>query len=530
VADDLNRGVMVSMGMKDMTVEGITRRAPRGAWAAIDAPRPRRPVGAKIRRFGCLAMWLATIGWHGSAVAQTAGETPSLLTMVTTLSNDGEYKFDGLAFAAARANDAAYAKLLPLCSGAGTAGCAGATLQLYNQLRALEDNANELLGRGEQAYSLRLSPSGVAAALQWTAPEEYAAQGSMTSQFANSQASILTNRFAALHFASMATRLAANADDGSSATWAAAYAALGGSASGDVSNVSYGRFSAFVNSGFGAGEKSPTTFEDAFAFDSTEASAGLDYRLTDRVVVGLLAGHTERRVDFNSAESIVAGGIRGNGQSGTLYVQYEGDAAYLNGSIGSQHMSLHSQRKITYPSNNPIVPSVNETAVSDASAVTTTASVAGGYVWHYKAASVEPYINGLYTHTRIGSFTEYNSSGFDVRLDGQSIVSSEATVGLKLQYAILPPFGVIVPYIYGEYRHQFAESSRSVGSSYAADGSTSSDFNLPTDAAPNHYYVAGAGASIVLPHGIQGFVQYLRVLEYTNYSDHVFSGGLRWEF
>jgi uncharacterized protein YhjY with autotransporter beta-barrel domain len=517
-------------GMSDMTVEGLTRRASRGLSAAINGVRTNRFGRGKNRLVGGIATGVIAIGWHASAVAQTAGETPSLLTMVSTLTDDGVYAFNALAFAAARANDAAYARLLPLCAGAGSAGCTGATQQLYFQLRALEDNANELLGRGEQTYSLRLSPTGVASALQWTAPEEYAAQGSMTSQFANSQASILTSRFAALHFASMATRLAANVDDGSSATWAAAYSALGGSAGGDVSNFSFGRFSAFVNSGFGAGEKSPTTFEDAFAFDSTEASAGLDYRITDRLVVGLLAGHTERRVDFNSAESIVAGGIRSNGQSGTLYVQYEGDAAYLNGSVGSQHMSLHSQRKITYPSNNPIVPSVNVTAVSDAGAVTTTASVAGGYVWHYKAASVEPYINGLYAHTRIGSFTENASNGFDVRLDGQSIVSSEATVGLKLQYAILPPFGVIVPYIYGEYRHQFAESSRTVGSSYAADGSASSDFSLPTDAAPQHYFVAGAGASIVLPHGIQGFVQYLRVLQYTNYSDHVFSGGLRWEF
>ncbi|HLZ99990.1 MAG TPA: autotransporter outer membrane beta-barrel domain-containing protein [Steroidobacteraceae bacterium] len=513
-----------------MTVNGITRRAAPSATRVIDAASTRRRGGAAIRQAGCIAVGLAAVFWHSSAAAQTAGETPSLLTMVSTLTDTGVYQFNALAFAAARANDAAYAKLLPLCAGAGTAACAGATQQLYYQLRALEDNANEFLGRGETTYSLRLQPSGVANALQWTAPEEYSAQGSMTSQFANSQASILTNRFAALHFASMATRLAANVDDGSSATWAAAYSALGGSAGADVSNVSFGRFSAFVNSGFGAGVKSPTTFEDAFAFDSTEASAGLDYRISDRLVVGLLAGHTERRVDFNSAESVVAGGIRGNGQSGTLYVQYEGDAAYLNGSLGSQHMSLRSQRKITYPSNNPLVPSVNVTAVSDASAVTTTASAAGGYVWHYKAASVEPYINGVYTHTRIGSFTENASNGFDVRLDGQSIVSTEAMLGLKLQYAILPPFGVIVPYVYGEYRHQFAESSRTVGSSYASDASASSDFNLPTDAAPNHYYVAGAGASIVLPHGIQGFVQYIRVLQYSNYSDHVFSGGLRWEF
>src|SRR5450631_2939533 len=190
-------------GMSDMTVEGLTRRASRGLSAAINGVRTNRFGRGKNRLVGGIATGVIAIGWHASAMAQTAGETPSLLTMVSTLTDDGVYAFNALAFAAARANDAAYARLLPLCAGAGSAGCTGATQQLYFQLRALEDNANELLGRGEQTYSLRLSPPDVASALQWTAPEEYAAQGSMTSQFANSQASILTSRFAALHFASM---------------------------------------------------------------------------------------------------------------------------------------------------------------------------------------------------------------------------------------------------------------------------------------------------------------------------------------
>jgi uncharacterized protein with beta-barrel porin domain len=517
--------------MKFMAVKGLNWRACSGT------PETGRRADARKDAHWALA-WLAALAivpltWHTRALAQAAGQTPSLMEMVTTLTADGEYVFNGLALAAAQADDAAYAKLLPLCAGAAAAvtGCTGTTQQLYNQLRALEDNADELLGRGQQTYSLRLSPSGVANALQWTAPEEYSAQGSMTTQFANSQAAVLTNRFAALHFAAMATRLADNLDDPSSGAWARAYSALGGAAGADAANVNFGRFSAFVNSGYGAGTKSPTTFEDAFAFDSTEVSAGLDYRITDRLVVGVVAGHTERRIDFNSAESIVAGSVRGNGQSGTLYLQYEGDAAYVNGSLGSQNVSLNTIRKITYPSNNPLVPSVDDTAVSNTGALTTTASVAAGYVWHYRAASLEPYINGLYMHTRIGAFTETSANGFDVSVEGQSIVSSEAAAGLKLQYAILPPFGVIVPYVYGEYRHQFAEPSRDIGSTYAADpGTSSSDFNIPTDAAPNHYYVVGAGGSVVLPHGIQGFIQYIRVLQYTNYTDHVFSGGIRWEF
>ncbi len=79
----------------------------------------------------------------------------------------------------------------------------------------------------------------------------------------------------------------------------------------DIVIASFGRLSIFANGSFGTGDKSPTTFEDAFSFDDTEASFGADYRLSNRWVVGLLASHTERRVDFNSELSIVDGAIRG---------------------------------------------------------------------------------------------------------------------------------------------------------------------------------------------------------------------------
>jgi hypothetical protein len=53
---------------------------------------------------------------------------------------------------------------------------------------------------------------------------------------------------------------------------------------------------------------------------------------------------------------------------------------------------------------------------------------------------------------------------------------------------------------------------------------------LTTDEPVKHYYVVGGGGSIVLKHGLQGFMQYSRVLDYTNYTDHTVSGGVRWEF
>lgn len=470
------------------------------------------------------------------AFAQTASGN------LTALVSSGIYAYNGLEIAAAKTNDAAYAALLPICGNGGTTtapagSCTGNVLNLFNRLRELEDTANQLLGRGETTFSLRLGAQALGFALRWTAPEEYAAQGSLTTKFANSQLTTLSGRFSALRFTTQIARLArgdVDSDTDSDAPRLASYssgAARGGGASADSSPFAAANWNAVGNASYSAGAKAPTTFEDAFNYNDTEYSAGTDLRVNSHLVLGVLAGYTIKHVNFNSSESIVAGGIRGKGVSGLLYGQYEGSAAYVNFSLGLQHLSLDTRRSITYPSLNPLVPSVNEISTSSASSNSWIMGVGTGYAFHFGGFSAEPYLNGQYVRTQIARFTEHDGNGFDINVGSQSIPTLTSSLGLKLQQAFLPPFGVIVPYLYGEYRHEFLENSRNIQSTYADSGVTNSaDFNLPTDAPTRNYYVAGAGLTVALKHGIQGFVQYIKVLHMVNYTDYVASGGVRIEF
>jgi hypothetical protein len=156
----------------------------RRSYAAYQPQQPLRrpqPVASLAGIVRALGIVLLMLGLLRTAPAQA--QSPALLDMVNTLSANGVYAFNGLERQAAMANDNAFTKLQPICAPAPkapTAGCTGPTLTLFNRLRELEDNANELLGnRGETQYSLRLDPKGISEALRWTAPEEYAAQGSM---------------------------------------------------------------------------------------------------------------------------------------------------------------------------------------------------------------------------------------------------------------------------------------------------------------------------------------------------------------
>jgi uncharacterized protein with beta-barrel porin domain len=306
-----------------------------------------------------------------------------------------------------------------------------------------------------------------------------------------------------------------------------------GGAAGADSAFPSSNWGAFANGSYSAGAKAPTTFEDAFNYNDTEYSAGADVRLNAHTVVGLLAQHTIKHVNFNSSESIVNGGIQGQGYGVLAYVQWEGDAAYANGSLGIQHLSLDTRRSITYPSLNPLIPSVNETSTSGTTATSWIGTIGTGYSFHWGGFSAEPYVNGQYVHTEIAEFTEHDGSGFDFNIGSQGIPSLTAAVGVKFQQAFLPPFGVIVPYIYGEYRHEFMQNSRTIDSQYADSGlavGAGTGFNLPTDVPTRNYYAAGAGLTVVLKHGLQGFVQYVKIFDIANFTDYVASGGIRYEF
>ncbi len=239
------------------------------------------------------------------------------------------------------------------------------------------------------------------------------------------------------------TRLAqaGDADYDSDAPKVASYSSgnmHGGAASADGAYASP-TWSAIGNGSYSAGSKAPTTFEDAFNFNDTEYSAGTDVRLNRNLVVGVLGGYSIKHVNFNSSESIVAGGIRGEGYSAIAYAQLEGDAAYLNFSIGFQHLSLDTRRSITYPSLNPLIPSVNEVSTSSASANSWLANLGGGYAFHWRGFSVEPYLNLQYVHTLIGQFTEHEGDGFDINVGGQSDPSLSLSPGVRLQQVFTPP-------------------------------------------------------------------------------------------
>jgi uncharacterized protein YhjY with autotransporter beta-barrel domain len=501
--------------------------------------------------FGTRAHWLAGAAMAllllidcGRAQAQTApnpngggactaavGDALVLGPCLATLVNDKTFGFNGLELAAAQADDAAYANLLKVC-GPGGSGCTGSQLNLFIQLRELEDNAAQLLGIGENVFSLNLAARALGFALRWTADEEYSSQSSITNRLASNQFDAVTNRLNAVRFITQTQRFAHQGylDDEQLAD---AGESSGGGSSGDENLPGVGRWSVFASGSYGSGNKQPTTFNDAFEFSGQQFLFGADVRLSEHSVVGVLGSAVSQHADFNSEASITSGNVSGHGGGATVYFEQDWNTAYANVSAGVQRMSLDTRRLVAYPSNNPQEPSVNTNFFSSTDATSWLATAGGGYSWYLRAFSATPYATLQYLGTRIGAFSE-SGSGTDPELalavNGQSVTSLQSILGLKLNYAWSTPLGVFIPYGYGEFRHEFRDKSQIVNSHYVSSQSVADQFQLPTDNIDENYYEVGGGVITELPHRFQLYAQYLKVLQLQYYSYYAISGGFRFTF
>ena len=455
--------------------------------------------------------------------------------------------------AAARANQSVYDLLTTpqgpnetatcdpfLISDPGQGACTGEVFRVFTQTRELVHNANELTGEGPTGFSLGLDRQRLGFALRWTAAEELAAQGSAATRFSGSQLNSLAARLSALRFGARGFRVVATEVGGEQWLASSGVAPLGGGASADDIGLAK-RWGGFIDGSFGYGSQDDTTqltvpgSENAFDYDGLDVTAGLDYRLGKSTVLGVIVGYTERRIDFDSTKSVVDGSIESDGQSLMMYALWEREDAFISGSIGVQSLGHDMIRRIAYPSLNPLIQPVDETALSSTDSATLLGSFSIGHDWRRGGFTFEPYLRGEFESIRIDGFSERNANGFDFTYGEQTINSFDAAFGIKLQQVFTPRFGIAIPFVRVELHREFGNDERTIDAVYSGIAEATGlegaqNFNLSTNAPDDQFYLGAAGVSLVFKHGLQGFLQYQQTFELEHTDDQVIAGGVRFEF
>ncbi len=300
--------------------------------------------------------------------------------------------------------------------------------------------------------------------------------------------------------------------------------ASGGGASADGSAGPYG---AFISARVSTGDRETTSGETGYDIDGYSFTAGLDYRFTDRFVMGAALGYANNEADFDRN----AGDMTVDGFSLSVFgTHYQTDSFYIDGIVSYHWNEVETDRNVLQSNLNTLV------ANSDTDSNIFTASLGLGKEFQTQSLTLSPYLRLDYTDVEIDGFTETGAGFWGMQVDAQDVESLTSNLGIQLVNSISHSWGVLVPQLRVEWVHEYENDSRVIRGRFL--GAIASTFNsnlnqpilLPTDAPDEDYFNVAVGTSAQLADNKSWFVQYEGIFGLADSSMHVFQAGLRMEF
>jgi uncharacterized protein YhjY with autotransporter beta-barrel domain len=316
-----------------------------------------------------------------------------------------------------------------------------------------------------------------------------------------------------------------------------------GGGAGDDSDSSsrFSRLGFFINGNVRRGSQDNTLNESGFDFRSSGITAGVDYRLTNSLILGLAFGHMNGKTDFSDA----SGRLDSRNNSISLYGTYYREDLYVDmiGTFG--HVSYGASRTTSFQidANTPESPTncAGTTCSIDTAGSTGARQLAFatnvGYSFQRRGLTFGPDVALNYTRMDVNGFTENdpNSSGMNLIFGNQIGESLLLKAGGHASYAINTRFGVLMPQARAHYIHEFKDAQRALSVHFAQDPTADdpngpvSNFVVFTDRPDRGYFDWSAGVVAQFPYGISAFLDYSAIAGASNLHTHELNFGVRIE-
>ncbi|MBB3189547.1 autotransporter outer membrane beta-barrel domain-containing protein [Halomonas cerina] len=368
-----------------------------------------------------------------------------------------------------------------------------------------------------------VSEAQVRPALGAVAWEEVATQGTFSAEASSRQLANLGARLRAL-------RLGATGGEGPALI---AYRPVpsGGSlllASTDGGGGSMGpvrldpRLGVFASAALSIGEKDATATEDGFDFDTVGFTAGMDYRFTDRFILGLAVGSSSVDAELDDSE----GDVGADSYSLSLYSTYYVNDFFLDLTTTAGMADYDMSRNIRYTLETD---SVDKTAVSTTDGHHYALALNAGYEFRGGGTLMAPYAGVDYLHTEIDDFRERGADWFNLQIGDQEVTSLQSVLGLQASYPVRAGDTTLLPRIRAEWRHEFDNDARALEARLVNDPSDDIEV-VVSDDPDRDYFTVSTGLTGALPGGSTASLEYQTVLGLDDVSHHILQARLRMSF
>ena len=307
--------------------------------------------------------------------------------------------------------------------------------------------------------------------------------------------------------------------------------AQGGAASADAGGLlASDRLGLFINGSLGRIDKDRTQNEEGFKSDSGGLTAGVDYRLSETLILGGAFGWGQTNTDIDAS----GGSLDTDSYSLSLYgTWYQGESLFIDGIISYGWSDYDQKRNIRY--SIPGTVNVDQTASAKFDGNQWNLALNAGYDFSRGALTFGPRLGFKYISADVDSYSERMSrptevgSGWASRISSQDYESFTSALGGQLSYALSQDWGVLVPQLQLDWVHEYKDDIQVVNGSYIQDP-TNTQYSISGDAPDSDYFNLQLGLSAQFARGQSAFIYYQKVLDYKDIDGYSIGAGIRLAF
>lgn len=269
---------------------------------------------------------------------------------------------------------------------------------------------------------------------------------------------------------------------------------------------------------YGKSKRIETNLENGFNTDLVGLGMGLDYRFSDRFILGALAGHIKDEATFLNS----AGKLDTKSNTLTMYGTWlPTDSFSVDGYLGYGQIKLDSQRKVTFGT-------INDTASGN----TTGKQIMGGFSASYQRdfgrVNVSPFINLNSIKTTFDGYNETGNTSLELHFNDRKSLSTTSSIGARASTAHGYRWGSLSPSVRVAAVHEYQNNAVQISNELVA--TPGAEFLVATDAPDRNYLSTGAGAAAALNNGTQLFFNYEARVKDKFLTSWAVSGGVLMEF
>jgi outer membrane lipase/esterase len=270
-------------------------------------------------------------------------------------------------------------------------------------------------------------------------------------------------------------------------------------------------------------ERDTTNLESGYKSSGNSFTMGLDYRLSDKWVMGGALGFNQNDLNYSAQN----GSLDSEATSFIIFNSYSMKYSSFETQLGYVSTAFDSTRRVQYGEGDLLV---SDTMRGSTQGSQLLLNSQYQWEWHQDALTIFPFVRFDYLQNNVDGYGENGGGGLPMIIGKQSTEQLTLGAGVESTYVFNKNWGVLIPTLKITMLSETNSGFDPITSQFAYDPDPDNSFGLQNDGEDTSFWQIGVGSSFILKGGASGFIQYQRMVDYNNLSAYQIQGGIRYEF